>query len=352
MGGKSESDSESDIFYYHPDHLGSTAMVTDLDGHFTQNVVYIPFGEVFVEERNGKWNTPYLFNAKELDEETGLYYYGARYLDPTSAQWLSVDPLWEDNAGVSPFNYCLSNPIKMIDPDGMWQQDADGNWIAEKGDNAYSLAKALKINPSEAIGLLKEQGYEFSEGDKKVFLNIGDKVSPKNNFEKLNLVFNYPESDALEDASLFPLLDPVFDKLQDWTVSILQQIGCNEENSCRLAAGLFLCVSVSKGGGKVSARLPTQIHHFASNKSSRWTPLFNKIVKTYGLNLNGNWNKAPLPHLGRHPDTYHNFVLNGMKAAQREAGSDKDLFLLKFDQYVKQPIIQNPQLLRKSGWKQ
>ena len=88
MGGKSESGSESDIFYYHPDHLGSTAMVTDLDGHVTQNVVYIPFGEVFVEERDGNWNTPYLFNAKELDEETSLYYYGARYLDPTSAQWL------------------------------------------------------------------------------------------------------------------------------------------------------------------------------------------------------------------------------------------------------------------------
>ena len=36
------------------------------------------YGEVFIEERNGTWNTPYLFNGKELDEETGLYYYGAR----------------------------------------------------------------------------------------------------------------------------------------------------------------------------------------------------------------------------------------------------------------------------------
>ena len=43
---------------------------------------YVPFGEVFIEERNNTWNTPYLFNAKEFDEETGLYYYGARYYDP------------------------------------------------------------------------------------------------------------------------------------------------------------------------------------------------------------------------------------------------------------------------------
>ncbi|MEE3485472.1 MAG: hypothetical protein VZQ98_14270 [Bacteroidales bacterium] len=44
--------------FYHPDHLGSTTVVTDLDGEVTQNVAYIPYGEVFVEQRNGTWNTP------------------------------------------------------------------------------------------------------------------------------------------------------------------------------------------------------------------------------------------------------------------------------------------------------
>ncbi len=146
--------------------LGSTAMFTDLDGRITQNVVYIPFGEVFVEERNGNWASSYLFNAKELDEETGLYYYGARYLDPAGARWLSVDPKWEDHGGSSPYNYCMSNPVKLIDPDGMFEQDADGNWIAQKGDNAYTLAKAMNVTPAEAIGIMKAQGFEFTEGDK------------------------------------------------------------------------------------------------------------------------------------------------------------------------------------------
>ncbi len=68
-------------FYYHPDHLGSSSFITNLDGDVTQHVDYVPFGEVFIEERNNVWNTPYLFNAKELDEETGFYYYGARYYD-------------------------------------------------------------------------------------------------------------------------------------------------------------------------------------------------------------------------------------------------------------------------------
>ncbi|MCR5570351.1 MAG: RHS repeat-associated core domain-containing protein [Paludibacteraceae bacterium] len=60
----------------------------------------------------------YLFNAKESDEETGLYYYGVRYIDPTGAMWLSVDPLQEKYPGMNPYNYCAGNPVKFIDPDG------------------------------------------------------------------------------------------------------------------------------------------------------------------------------------------------------------------------------------------
>ncbi len=98
--------------------LGSTSYVTDADGNIAQHVEYIPYGEVFVEERNNSFSTNYLFNAKELDNETGLYYYGARYLDPTGAMWLSVDPLFEKYAGMSPYNYCAGNPVKLVDPDG------------------------------------------------------------------------------------------------------------------------------------------------------------------------------------------------------------------------------------------
>ncbi len=106
------------IYFYHSDHLGSSSLITNFDGEVTQHVEYIPYGEVFLEERNNTWNTPYLFNAKELDEETGLYYYGARYLNPMDAMWLSVDPLFEKYVGMSPYNYCAGNPVKLMDPDG------------------------------------------------------------------------------------------------------------------------------------------------------------------------------------------------------------------------------------------
>ena len=124
----STMDSEAEeklIFFYHPDHLGSTSYVTDADGNIAQHVEYIPYGEVFVEERNNSFSTNYLFNAKELDNETGLYYYGARYLDPTGAMWLSVDPMWEKNIDANPYNYCHGNPITMVDPDGRNDYEID-----------------------------------------------------------------------------------------------------------------------------------------------------------------------------------------------------------------------------------
>ena len=77
---------EYTYFYIH-DHLGSTSMVLDADGNISQSVTYVLYGEIFVEERNGTWNTPYLFNGKELDEETGLYYLQSRYYD----RWFAKD---------------------------------------------------------------------------------------------------------------------------------------------------------------------------------------------------------------------------------------------------------------------
>jgi len=121
MAFKMKQKTGDNIRLYHTDHLGSTALVTDIDGEVTQHVAYIPYGEIFVEQRNGSWSSPYLFNAKELDEETGLYYYGARYLDPTNAAWLSVDPLFEKYVGMTPYGYCAGNPIGFIDPTGMFK---------------------------------------------------------------------------------------------------------------------------------------------------------------------------------------------------------------------------------------
>ena len=153
-------------FYYHSDHLGSTSLITDLDGNVTQHVEYIPFGEVFIEERNATWNTPYKFNAKELDEETGLYYYGARYYDPKVSVWLGVDPMGEKYPGISVYAYCANNPIRNTDPNGKDVWDIVLGVIHSVGDN-LSLGT---VNTST-------NGLVSNAGDYNTGRDIGDVVS-------------------------------------------------------------------------------------------------------------------------------------------------------------------------------
>jgi RHS repeat-associated protein len=64
-----------------------------------QHAEYFPGGELWADEVNGSYQQrrpAYLFTGKELDEATGLYYYGARYYDPRQGQWLSPDPALGD----------------------------------------------------------------------------------------------------------------------------------------------------------------------------------------------------------------------------------------------------------------
>ena len=134
-------------FYYHPDHLGSSSYITNLEGEVVQHIEYVPFGEVFVEERNNIWNTPYLFNAKEFDEETGMYYYGARYFDPRLSIWMTTDPLQEDYPNLSSYTFCHENPVNMIDPDGCGDYYTNkGIWLGtdKKNNNLTYLAEGVK----------------------------------------------------------------------------------------------------------------------------------------------------------------------------------------------------------------
>jgi RHS repeat-associated protein len=109
---------EEDLrYFYHSDHLGSTGYITDAKGKITQCIAYMPFGETLAEQHSN-WESPYQFNAKEIDVETGLYYYGSRYYDPKNGRWISADPLAENYPGLSPFAYCANNPVLFIDPDG------------------------------------------------------------------------------------------------------------------------------------------------------------------------------------------------------------------------------------------
>jgi len=87
-------------------------MVTNKYANITQALLYAPFGEI-VNEYNPSWQNgqvpKYAFNAKELDEENGMYYYSARYYAPPT--FISRDPLFEKYPSISPYTYCANNPV-------------------------------------------------------------------------------------------------------------------------------------------------------------------------------------------------------------------------------------------------
>lgn len=185
---------ETDQYYYHPDHLGSSSLITNLGGDLVQHIEYVPFGEVFIEERNSTWNTPYKFNAKELDEETGLYYYGARYYDPRMSVWLSVDPLAEKYPNVSSYVNCLDNPVKYVDPDGrfafkclanlsrnwynLWHKDKASPVIENKEvkNNLFKYTYQTASKTSDG-GVEITSHYKFSKQGASITQNVGDGIA-------------------------------------------------------------------------------------------------------------------------------------------------------------------------------
>ena len=117
------------LYYYHPDYLGHNEYITDITGRPYPYFHYSAFGESLIEKNTnfGQFSSPYRFNGKELDPETGNYYYGARYYNPTWSVWLSVDPLAGKFPSLMPYHYTTNNPVNIIDPDGRDTSFADNN---------------------------------------------------------------------------------------------------------------------------------------------------------------------------------------------------------------------------------
>ena len=145
-GQQTYSEEHHKTYYYHSDHLGSAQLITDYKGNEYQRIEYTPYGEEWIDKfQNENYvDMPYKFTGKERDEETGFYYYGARYLDPKYSRWMSTDPALGDYVPQAPINdeakkhnqnlpgmgglfntvnmnlyhYAGNNPIKYTDPDG------------------------------------------------------------------------------------------------------------------------------------------------------------------------------------------------------------------------------------------
>lgn len=116
-----------------------------------------------VDQKVGPYATPYQYTGQELDEKTGLYYYGARYYNPRISQFMSVDPLADEFPGWSPYNYTINNPINMIDPDGRAPEPPD--WLHKIMDyfNFGSLQRGTDGEKKQTLNRLHDASNKANE---------------------------------------------------------------------------------------------------------------------------------------------------------------------------------------------
>ena len=140
------------------DHLGNTRVVFGYKNNalaVKQVNSYYPFGmnikglttRVTIEEAKHPANE-YLYNGKMFQDELGLDWldYGARMYDAVLGRWHNVDPLAELSRKFSPYTYCYNNPLRFIDPDGMYSNE---EWKRDNGITDDDLLTIYRA-PSES----------------------------------------------------------------------------------------------------------------------------------------------------------------------------------------------------------
>ena len=102
--------------YYHADGLGSITSLSSAAGSIANTYAYDSFGKL--TNSSGSLVNPFRYTARESDTETGLYYYRARYYDPSAGHFVAEDPSGT-SGGLNLYEYTQNNPINLYDPSGL-----------------------------------------------------------------------------------------------------------------------------------------------------------------------------------------------------------------------------------------
>ena len=297
------SGTPDDIFYYHTNHLGSTAYVTDQNQTVTQGFLYAPFGEITTEYaplwQNGTL-PKYSFNAKELDEETGMYYYEARYYKPPV--FTSRDAMFEKNYTISPYAYCINNPVKFIDPNGLdtfvFDKNGDyshpiraegnhvGRYINSSGEQ-FDFTFADPVNDPKDIenGNINKAIFVSDESIKNILSN-SEVFKSSNQSDKYNFIIT--ESNASNNLQGKGLMDYVvsanfvdngFKGLISNTLYVVK-VGSEYTGHNNYNFGNFLwgAGASALGFSKIIAKIGAHINNYLNDSDNREIPWykFNK----------------------------------------------------------------------------
>jgi RHS repeat-associated protein len=154
-----EQISGTTVYYYHQDQLGSTRAMTDSSGVVQSSYSYDPYGNLTAS--TGTLANPIQYAGQYVDSESGLYYLRARYYEPVTGQFLTIDPVVARTR--APYAYTADSPLNGRDPSGLcWPAWACGvenavggavqtgvrtaaNWVSDNSDTLTHVASVLAI---------------------------------------------------------------------------------------------------------------------------------------------------------------------------------------------------------------
>jgi RHS repeat-associated protein len=236
-------------------HLGSSNLELDSNAALISYEEYYPFGSTsYSSGRNAAEISlkRYRYVGKERDDETGLYYYGARYYASWLCRFVSVDPLKDDYPHLNSYNYAGNKPIGDIDVDGMQgtgEENRKGGQVhtTQKGDTYSGLAEKYGTTVENLRGLNGYEDTKIPVGVKLRVNNLPEKVNSASNSGRLNF-----EVQAVNDATAL--------KLNYANINQSQQ-GSDKQNSINYlstASGLLGGLSSSSKVLNSNLSLPSQ----------------------------------------------------------------------------------------------
>ena len=136
------------FYYYHPDPLGSSNILTDRAGNVVQHYEYATFGQTSYQNNTSAFPVSNRYTGQIADDETGLLYYGGRYYDPQLGRFIQPDPTIPDptdSQSLNRYSYCRNNPLNETDPSGFTDGDPspppdfppDNGFPTFPGSNGY-----------------------------------------------------------------------------------------------------------------------------------------------------------------------------------------------------------------------
>ena len=237
------------------------------------------------------------------ETELGLYFYKARFYDSSIMQFNQPDTLIIDPLNVLDWNryaYARYNPVRYRDPSGHWIESAlDASFI---GYDIYDIS---------------QNGLNWENG--------------------LSLV-----------ADVAGLILPA---VTGGGVLVRAAMHADDVGDVARVSNKALSLSDNAVafGKKLVENVDEQVHHLASDKNAKWTPILKNLAQKYG-DLNGNCNKVKVPQNSNHPEQYHRWIADALSQIDLVAQGDPMKFQELCEMYVTKTVKENPWLLKNVWW--